>query len=337
MVDPGEARLASSLAMGRPPVSAPAFDYRAARDAVFASSLPGALKLLALALIEFMPVCRPSVVTLAGHCGVERKTVLRALARLERMGVLVVERSPGQRSRYVLQPSHAWRTGPLLVPVPDIGTGDDSVPVPLETRTGTNGGMGPVPTEAPTSPIAVGHEAVEADLESGLKRSAREGGTRNGPVPFAPFDAPLLPARFLQYPPGWSWSAETEGAAVMAGVTAADLREHVGYWTTHAWAVAVTDLDGELRRKLPDIRKRRETASAKARAAAVGQQRGAPVLPLPEPKPKHVRYAKEHGIDLAAIVADLCERKVFETVGEQSYLSHIEKALVRERKRKEGS
>lgn len=314
-----------------------AYDYRGARDAVFASSLPGALKLLALSLIEFMPVCRPSVVTLAGHCGVERKTVLRALARLEKMGVLVVERSPGQRSRYVLQPSHAWRTGPNLSPVPDTGTGDDSVPVPTEHGTGTNGGTGPVPTEARTSPIAEGPEAVEADLESGLKRSAREGGTSKGPVPFAAYDAPFaaqtLPARFLQYPPGWSWSEETEAAAVMAGVTPMDLQEHVAYWTTHAWVVAVTDLDGELRRKLPDIRQRRQTSQAKARAASKGGPFRA-VVTAPEPKTKHVRFAEAYQIELAPLLLELEELKIVETLGTDHWHEYLEKALALEAKRK---
>lgn len=148
-----------------------AFDYRAARESIFGSSLPGPLRLLALALVEFMPNARPSVPTLAGQCGVERKTVLRALARLERMGVLAIERSPGQRSRYVLQPVPSWRTGTPEGPVPLVGTGTESSPVPTEPGTGTKSGMGPVPTEARTSPIAGGPEAEEADQKAGGKRA----------------------------------------------------------------------------------------------------------------------------------------------------------------------
>ena len=64
------------------------YDYRGARDDVFASTLPGPLRLLVLALIESMPECRPSVATLAQRCGVERKTILRGLARLEQLAVI---------------------------------------------------------------------------------------------------------------------------------------------------------------------------------------------------------------------------------------------------------
>lgn len=147
------------------------FDYRGARADIFRSEMPGGLKLLALALVEFMPCCRPSVMTLAAQCGVERKTVLRALARLERLGVIGIERRTGQRSQYVLQPVPSWRTGTSKGPVPPEGTSTTPEPVPTAPGTGTNVGMGPVPMAPRTSPTAVGHEAVQADPESGVKRT----------------------------------------------------------------------------------------------------------------------------------------------------------------------
>lgn len=82
----------------------------------------------------------------------------------------------------------------------------------------------------------------------------------------AAHEPPVVPAQYRQYPKGWRWSAETESEALMQAVSRDDLQEHVTFWTTHLWTVPVTDLDGELRRKIPDIRARRETNQAKARA-----------------------------------------------------------------------
>lgn len=142
------------------------YDYRGARDALFKSPIPGPLKLLALALVEFMPECRPSVQTLASRCGVERKTILRALARLERMAVITIERAPGLRSRYAFRPVPTWRTGPAESPVPSVRTGPAMAPVPPTDGTGTNGAPGPVPTRPPTSPKKGPKAVSEADPES---------------------------------------------------------------------------------------------------------------------------------------------------------------------------
>lgn len=76
----------------------------------------------------------------------------------------------------------------------------------------------------------------------------------------------------VHFPVGWRWSAETEAAAAMQGVDAAALAEHVEYWTTHVWRIAVHDLEGELRRSIPDIRKRRENRAAVA--SATGRRYG---------------------------------------------------------------
>lgn len=327
-----------------------AFDYRAARAEVFGSSLPGPLKLLALALIEFMPDAWPSVATLAGHCGVNRKTVLRAIERLERLGVLAVERATGRPSRYVLRPREEWRTGPILSPVPDIGTGPKSSPVPTEDVAGPILSPPPVPNRPSTGPILT-PEAGEADQTSGGKRSARDGGPKSSPVtvtghfasPLAfgapPFAAPVLAQRYEQYPPGWSWSEETRAAAVMAGVTPADLREHVDFWTTHAWSAPVTDLDAELRRRIPDIKRRRDTERAKAsKASQAGGFRGAPVEPpVPEPKRKHRNYAEHYGLDLAAAAERVAATRVHVNGGEPSFYRALERELLAERERRAGA
>ncbi len=190
----------------------PAFDYRGARDAFFGHALPHPLKLVGLALVEFMPVCRPSVQTLADRCGVERKTILRALGRLERLGVITVERANGLRSRYHLQPVPSWRTGPSESPVPLERTGTPESPVPERDGTGTNGGMGPVPTADGTG-TSEGPEAVlEADPES--RRADPE---RARPRPMGVTGAlDAVPRTFTM--PGETPTASYLAACVMAGV-----------------------------------------------------------------------------------------------------------------------
>jgi hypothetical protein len=68
----------------------------------------------------------------------------------------------------------------------------------------------------------------------------------------------------LHYPPGWHWSPDTEGAAILAGVSVEQLQEQVDYWTTHVFSRPVRDLDGELRRSIPGIKTRAETERFKA-------------------------------------------------------------------------
>lgn len=193
-----------------------AFDYRGARDAVFGSGLPGALKLLLLALVEYMPHCSPSVAALARDCGVERKTVLRALQRLERASVLAVERRSGARSVYALRPPSDWRfqpepvpsegTGPEAVPVPTSGTGTNGGPVPERDGTGPNGGMGPVPNRPRTGPILV--------PKAGRSRS--ESGRAEARAPdLVPFEAPTRTLSMPSTEPTESYL----GSCVMGGVS----------------------------------------------------------------------------------------------------------------------
>ncbi len=82
--------------------------------------------------------------------------------------------------------------------------------------------------------------------------------------------------RYPSYPKGWRWSAETAAAAGIAGVSTDELQEHVSWWTTHDFARPCNDLDGELRRSVPGIRKHSETERFKAAARASPQQTSKP-------------------------------------------------------------
>jgi hypothetical protein len=265
-------------------------DFKGARADVFSSSLPGALKLMLLALIENMPECYPGIALLANRCSVERKTVMRAITRLERMGVLAVERAPGRSNRYVIQPVPSWRTG------------TKEGRVPSDDGTGTNQVLGLVPTLLQTSPTAPGHKAEEADPESSLKPTRARDVTstrRMGPVPF---EAPVLSTEYSQFPKGWRWSEATEGAAATQGVTAAELQEYVDYWTTHKWPIPVTDLDGELRRSVSNIRKRSERERFKASQRSLSALPGAATSELDttgaatafRPTEEHRQFVAKH-------------------------------------------
>jgi hypothetical protein len=69
-----------------------------------------------------------------------------------------------------------------------------------------------------------------------------------------------------KYPDGWRWTDETLVRARELGLAEENLREHVDYWTTHEFTRPVTNLEKELVRCLPAIRKRAETEQHKPRA-----------------------------------------------------------------------
>jgi hypothetical protein len=254
------------------------FDFIAARGSIFEAPIPGPLKLVALVLVEHMPNCHPSVSKIASMCGVERKTAIRALARLERLGVISVERRNGALNAYAFRPVPLWRTGTSEVPVPE------------SNGTGTNEGTGPVPTEPETSPSEV-HKAVISTKEAGERRGRARG------LELA--DASTIGPDWIQYPVGWAWSAATQAEADMQGVTAAQLQEHVNYWSLHKFSRPCTDLDGELRRRLPDIRKRGETERAKPGQAVASTGNSYAWMPTQE----HRDYVSEHGRDIAIPIA----------------------------------
>lgn len=252
------------------------YDYIAARWAIYDAPIPGPLKLVALVLVEHMPICHPSVSKIASMCGVERKTAIRALARLERMSVISIDRRNGALNEYAFKPVPLWRTGPPKVPVPE------------RDGTGTNDGTGPVPLGDGTGPFEV-PKAVLSRKEAGEQRARATlelaAANTSGP-------------EWWQYPRGWTWSEATEAEASMQGVTAVQLREHVDYWTLHKFSRPCTDLDGELRRRIPDIRKHGETARSKQSQAVTSTGNAYGFAPTQE----HRDFALEHGRDLATAV-----------------------------------
>ena len=69
------------------------FDYRGARKAIFASALRPNPRLVLLALLEYMPTAYPGKAKLRDETGLSVASIKRSLLDLERMGVLVVDRS----------------------------------------------------------------------------------------------------------------------------------------------------------------------------------------------------------------------------------------------------
>src|SRR6186997_828295 len=110
-----------------------------------------------------------------------------------------------------------------------------------------------------SQPVTLGHSQHSIPQSSSAQSSSaqlspeRGRGRRRPKRPLAA-GADTRPATWTNYPPGWHWSAETEAAAAIEGVSAAELQEHVKYWTTHVFSVEVRDLDGELQRSIPAIR-----------------------------------------------------------------------------------
>lgn len=310
-------------------------DYRQARQSVLGSALPPTSRLLLLVLIEHMPHCSPSIERLMAQTGHSRSTVIRTLAQLEAGGVLRVERAQGRRSVYRLTPAEGW---PVAAPANDTSvtmtrgvchhdTGSTVEPVSPRHGYQCHHDTGGVSPRHGGGVMVTPKAGSKADLKAGSDARASELTEAQSGV----FAAPLLSTRHRQYPPGWQWSAETEADAAMQGVTPAELREHVAYWTTHEWGPAVTDLDGELRRRIPDIRNRSQTQRAKARAST----RGAVVTAASvEPKAKHVRFAEHYRIDIHAIIAELHDRKTVETLGTDRFHELLEQALAVEAKRK---
>lgn len=174
-----------------------AFDFIGARKQVLASSIPPPLKLVLLVLIEHMPDCYAGLDRLAAESSTSRRTIIRSIARLERMAVLRVERATGRSNRYHLRPVEDWRPhgadsrvepvptegtrAVATAPVADGGTGATPSPVPSEAVTRANEDPAPVPAAARTR-ATVTPKAVEADPESGSE-AARARGVFAGGVP----------------------------------------------------------------------------------------------------------------------------------------------------------
>lgn len=87
--------------------------------AVWAVTLPHADKLVLLALADNASdegACFPSITTLSAKCGMDRSTILRAIARLENAGHVSRRQRSGRSTIYSVHPSHSAtsRTAPLV-------------------------------------------------------------------------------------------------------------------------------------------------------------------------------------------------------------------------------
>ncbi len=92
-----------------------------ATRAVFASALPPNEKLVALALLNHWSRGRdtfPGVNRLVAWTSLSRRSVLRAVQRLEQLGAIRIERAVGLANRYDLSPL-AGLTGATQAPVPE--------------------------------------------------------------------------------------------------------------------------------------------------------------------------------------------------------------------------
>lgn len=314
-----------------------AFDYRGAREAVFSGALPGALKLLLLALVEYMPHCSPSVATLAKNCGVERKTILRGLASLERACVLAVERRPGARSVYALRPPADWRfgyapeappspvptngTGTALTPVPDERTGPAKPPVPEKDGTGTTEGMGPVPTEPQTGPT-VGPKAGRSGSESGSEAARAHG-----------FE--VLPRAFTM--PSEEPTESYLGACVMAGVSPAQARSTWSHYVGKG-----LPLDGVERLEWWLVQRAKEKQNKDARAPASGRSGEPPADPVEfDPRyleASHRDFCGRHGLNADKLAREW--RKTAVASGRRYTRAEADRAFgefIRKRAREKGA
>jgi biotin operon repressor len=155
-------------------------DFRAVRDALWASQLPPLHRLVALRLVEHLPNVAPSIQSLASHTGLSRETVMRCIRDLEEAGCIRVSRRHGRRSEYALTGS--W-DGPSLKAnqwLPDTSGSQ----TPVAPRHHTSGSQPPPPV-APSHPKQsrkAGKEAVGVPHVSPTADSSKpDGGVRVAP------------------------------------------------------------------------------------------------------------------------------------------------------------
>jgi hypothetical protein len=151
---------------------------------------------------------------------------------------------------------------------------------------------------------AIGHPQLSSAQHSPTQLSSAQLSPERVTGPRVQDGGGTQPATWTNFPDGWRWSAETEAAAVIEGVSPDDLQEHVKYWTTHVWGRPVRDLDGELRRSIGDIRKRAETLRAKAATSAQAAPRSGfrSTAPRWEPSGKHAAFAADKALPMLTVV-----------------------------------
>lgn len=131
----------------------PGFDILGAQRLVWESSLRSPEKLTMLALLDHWSKASravfPSTARLARMTSQGKRTVIRAIADLERSGALTVTRRVGQSNTYTLRPELAPKADPDQC---QSGTGATESPVPERHPTGATGAPPPVPERHPKEP-----------------------------------------------------------------------------------------------------------------------------------------------------------------------------------------
>jgi hypothetical protein len=231
-------------------------DFRAIRDAIWASSLPPVPRLVALRLVEHLPRAMPSVASLVEHTGYRRDAVMAALRHLEQNGCIVVERHHGHRSEYRFTghwPERSDRSAKA--------TGRREPPVGESHR-----------TRRQDRPLPVAETDTKQTREAG--KEAEEAGSA--------LEAAPLPAGSRVMPSDYRPSESLLADAAMAGVTRDTLEQAVSYWRSRDLGALVVDVDQFLRSKLPGLRRRQELQSfVDERVRNSGRSAGAERKPPP--------------------------------------------------------
>jgi hypothetical protein len=217
-------------------------DFRAVRDAIWASSLPPVPRFVALRLVEHLPHAMPSVASLAEHTGYGRDAVMAALQHLEQNGCLEVERHRGRRSEYRFTGQWPARTEESAN-----ATSRRGLPVGEAHRTSRR-----------ARPLPVGEPDTKRTKEAGKEAEKRASAFEAAPLPVG---SRVIPS---DYRPSETLLAET----AMAGVNRELLDQAISYWRSRDLGALVVDVDQFLRSKLPELRRRQERqALADARAS----------------------------------------------------------------------
>ena len=169
------------------------FDFRGARDLVYDSALSANSKSVLIQVIEHMPNARPSVARIAARTSLCERQVRRELLKLQRLGILLVEKRDGTRSVYHL--IDGWNTElPLTNSHPcQSVTPDTESPHP---------GLSVTPPRT-NSPLTPDCESPEAGKKQKVKQEGKQRGTRVRATP-----PKRAPSAVFFLPEDWEPTAE---------------------------------------------------------------------------------------------------------------------------------
>jgi len=225
--------------------------------------------------------CTVSLFEVAHRLGTSRKQILRAVAQLEALRLLRVERSLGYKNRYHLTPfSPAFSTFPQPV------SPRNGEPFPEETPPGPlrDGEASPLPPRG--MPVRDGSRPPTAPASAGAESETGE----NVPLP----DAPLPPARreeLINKNPGKGGAGENPPAAeLLRRLTAQGVQEERARWLVahHPPADILTQL-----RYLPYRRNMRDPAAALVRSIREGWAEPEGFRQQPQREREQAQYHQE--------------------------------------------